>query len=77
MTQKDLVKKHLNTGRPLTSWEAIQKRNCTRLAAVIGKLKDEGMKIKSTLKTNPETGKSFAEYEALEPVKDKSQILLF
>ena len=41
MTQKEKIKDYFKTGRTLTSWDAIQKFNCTRLAAVVDKLKIE------------------------------------
>ena len=77
MTQKQRVKEYLKTGRPLTSWEAIEKWHCTRLAAVIDKLKKEGMNIQSTMKKNYNTGKIYAEYTCLDPVVNSNQVRLF
>lgn len=38
--QREIVLNHLQKKKSLTSWDAIQKYNITRLAAVILKLKD-------------------------------------
>ena len=76
MSQKKLVKKHLQSGQPITSWEAIEKWNCTRLASVINVLKNEGMNIKSEMKPNPSNGKRFAVYTS-QRVEDKNQTNLF
>ena len=51
MTQSKnaLVLKHLQTGRPLTSWEAILLFHHTRLAAYIEVLKKQGYEIETEL----------------------------
>lgn len=51
MTQSKnaLVLKHLQSGRPLTSWEAIQLYRHTRLAAYIEDLKKRGYEIETEL----------------------------
>ena len=77
MTQKQQIKEHLLSGRPLTSWEAIEKWHCTRLAAVIDVLKKEGINIQSTMKKNFNTGKRYAEYICPDPTPNKDQYSLF
>jgi len=47
MTQKEQIKKHFLRGRTLTSYQAFEKFNCTRLAAVVSDLKSEGVNIKT------------------------------
>ena len=47
ITQRELVRKHLNKKGSITSWEAIQQYGCTRLSAIIYDLRNDGMKIKT------------------------------
>ena len=69
MKQKDLVLSHLRKGT-ITSMEAFQLYNITRLAARIFVLRKDGWKISTkTIKSN---GKSFAEYR-LEKQDDSSR----
>jgi predicted nuclease with TOPRIM domain len=61
------VKNHLLNKGNITSWEAIQKYNVTRLSAVIFELKRKGMDITTTPETN---GKSrFVRYHLNKSVK--------
>lgn len=46
-TQLQEVRKHLNTFKSITSWEAITKYRITRLSAYILILRKKGMRIKS------------------------------
>lgn len=66
-TKIKAVKNHLLTKGNITSWEAIQKYNATRLSAIIFNLKRNGMDITTT----PETrGKSrFVRYHLNKAVK--------
>ena len=59
MKQKDLVLSHLRKGS-ITSMEAFQLYNITRLADRIFVLRKDGWKIST--KTIKKNGKSFAEY---------------
>ena len=59
MKQKDLVLSHLRKGT-ITSMEAFQLYNITRLADRIFVLRKDGWKIST--KTIKKNGKSFAEY---------------
>jgi len=77
MTQKQQIKAYLKTGRPLTSWEAIERWRCTRLAAVIDVLKKEGMNIQSTMKKNSNTSKRYAEYVCTDPIVNSKQVGLW
>jgi hypothetical protein len=38
VTKKDQIKKHLLSKKSITTWDAIEKYGCTRLAAVIHNL---------------------------------------
>ena len=49
-TKKEKVRDYLIENGKITSWEAIQKFNATRLSAIIWELRDEGMKINSITK---------------------------
>jgi len=77
MSQKQKVRDYLESGRPLTSWEAIEKWRITRLAAIIDLLKKEGMNIVSEMKKNFNTGKKYAEYRSLDIRVNESQTSLF
>ena len=48
-SKNSLVLKHLHSGRPLTSWEAILLFHHTRLAAYIEVLKKQGHEIETEL----------------------------
>jgi len=50
------------TNGGLSSWEAIHMFRCTRLAARIADLKDEGYRIETTMETSDLNGKRFARY---------------
>jgi hypothetical protein len=47
ISQRELIKKHLNKRGSITSWEAIKLYGCTRLSAKIYDLRNEGMKIRT------------------------------
>ena len=47
-TKKQKIKEHLESGKSITSWEAIELYNVTRLAAIIFNLKEKGWIIKTT-----------------------------
>ena len=61
MTQSNQVMKHLNTGRSLTSIEAIGLYGITRLAAVVHTLSKQGTVIKVNMKTSVR-GCAYASY---------------
>lgn len=61
-THIENIKRHLNNGRSITSWDAIQLYHCTRLSAVIYSLKERhNMLIASETITN-EDGARFSRY---------------
>jgi len=66
-TQINIVRKHLNKGKSITSLQAFKMANpITRLSSIIHRLRGEGMKIKTKIKTVWEVskkGKRFAKYE--------------
>ena len=74
------IKEHLQSGKTITSWEAIEDYNVTRLAAIVFNLKKDGMKIESKdfteKNSNGETVK-FTRYKCLDIAEDKSQISMF
>ena len=61
MTQMDIVKNHLTKYGSISPLEAQSNYNIWRLAAVVGRLKDRGVKVKSIMKTAP-SGAKYAEY---------------
>jgi hypothetical protein len=50
------------TNGGLTSWEAITHFRCTRLAARIADLKDDGFRIETTMERNEIKGTRYARY---------------
>jgi len=61
-TQIKQVSNHLKEKKKITSWEAIEKYRCTRLSAVIYKLRKDNWSIRSDNKFNKNTKKNFTEY---------------
>jgi hypothetical protein len=59
-TQKEQIKKHLLSKKTITPIQALNKFGCLRLAAVIYKLKNEGLKIMTEIDYNKK--KQFAKY---------------
>lgn len=51
-----------DTNNGITSWEAITQFGCTRLAARIADLKDEGFRIETTMEKNEIQGTRYARY---------------
>jgi biotin operon repressor len=68
MTKKKRILNHLKSGKTITSMEAIDLFKCTRLAAVIHSLKDEGYSIES--KSVKGTNTNYARYKLLHTDKD-------
>jgi hypothetical protein len=59
-TQKEQIKKYLLSRKTITPIQALNKFGCFRLAAVIYKLKNEGLKIVTEMEYNK--NKQFAIY---------------
>ena len=60
MTQTQQIKRHLESGKPITPLTALSRYGCMRLASRVNDLRNEGMSIITRLvKRN---GKRFAEY---------------
>jgi hypothetical protein len=59
-TQKEQIKKYLLSRKTITPIQALNKFGCFRLAAVIYKLKNEGLKIVTEMEYNK--NKQFARY---------------
>ena len=62
-TKKEKVRDYLIENGKITSWEAIQKFNATRLSAIIWELRDEGMKINSITKYSKKERTKYTSYE--------------
>jgi len=60
MSQEDKILSYLQSGKSLTSWEAIQLFRCTRLSGRIFDLRQKGYNIQSHLVCNDK--KHFEEY---------------
>lgn len=60
MTQKQQIKEHLKSGKPITPIDALNKYGCFRLGARIYDLRREGMTIEREMITRK--GKSYASY---------------
>ena len=60
MTQNDMIRAHLQSGKSITPLDALREYGCFRLAARIADLRAEGLDIKTdTIQSN---GKSYASY---------------
>ena len=74
------IKEHLQSGKSITSWQAIQEYNVTRLASVIYYLKKEGLLIETkniTEKNSSGETVKYAKYKLLSVDKDSDQIGMF
>jgi hypothetical protein len=60
MNQTQQIKDHLESGKPLTSYEALRLFGCLRLAARIHDLRRLGMAVKMELVSR--RNKTYAEY---------------
>lgn len=63
LSQKDLVRRHLMSGKPLTPIQALEKYGCYRLAAVVNRLRKDGYQIITELMKGQEH--SYAKYKIL------------
>lgn len=59
-SQNNKILTHLQSGKPITTYQAFTKYNCTRLSARIKDLRDKGYNI--TTRSITRKGKTFAEY---------------
>lgn len=66
MTQRDMVREHLYQGYPITPAKAMAEYGIWRLAAVIHKLREEGLPIR-TINKRSLSGKKYAEYRLVKP----------
>lgn len=62
-TQYALVRKHLMSGKTLTPIQALEKFGCYRLAAVVNKLRKEGLQISTELMKGGEH--AYAKYKII------------
>ena len=79
-TKHQKIKEHLESGKSITSWEAIELYNVTRLAAIIFNLKKDGMKIESKDYSGKNSYGEFVrytKYKCLDIIQDKDQISMF
>ena len=70
-TQKMQVLEHLKKNKTITSWDAIQKFGCTRLAHVIYVLRQEGNYIITQNITKNES--TFGEYTLIKTYKQQCE----
>lgn len=66
-SQADRILKRLKEGHPISSWTAIQRYGCTRLAPIIFNLKKEGYDIRTTI--IKDGTKKFARYKLNQEIK--------
>ena len=70
MSQRDAILNHLESGRTITSLEALNLYGCLRLAAIIHTLREEEFQIKTEM--IDVNGKTIAEYSLVqEPVQSE------
>lgn len=67
MTQTELIRAHLQSGREITPLDALSEFGCFRLAARIDELRREGLEIETV--TERRNGKKFARYRLTHPVQ--------
>lgn len=60
MTQTEMIRAHLQSGREITPMDALTQYGCLRLAARIKELRDAGMPIETA--TEKRNGKAWAKY---------------
>lgn len=60
--QTQLVLEYMKTHGSIDPLRAVNDLGCFRLAARIADLKAQGVPVARTIRTNPETGKRWAEY---------------
>ena len=65
--QADMILKRLKEGHPISSWTAIQRYGCTRLASIIFNLKKEGYDIRTNI--IKDGTKKFARYKLNQEIK--------
>lgn len=65
MTQKELIRRHLESGRSITPLEAIRDYGTIRLGAYIHDLRKEGMPIRTVMRRSF-NGKTYAEYSMVQ-----------
>lgn len=63
MTQNDMIRAHLLSGKPITPIDALNEYGCFRLAARIADLRKEGLQIET--QTEQAGGKAWAKYRLL------------
>ena len=63
MTQNDMIKAHLQSGKSITPLDALREYGCFRLAARISDLRAEGLDIKTD--TIQHNGKAYASYRII------------
>lgn len=64
MTQKQAIRRHLESGRTITPLEALHEYGTIRLGAYIHELRKEGLKIRTKM-VRSFNGKTYAEYSLI------------
>lgn len=72
-TQGQLVREHLEAGKPITLFTALLVYGISRLSSVIERLRREGMEIDMALKED-EAGKQYGEYTLRRPIALGSRV---
>ena len=76
VTQKSKIKKHLQSGQPITPIDALERYGCFRLAAIIHTLKNHyGMNIKTELVKN-KYGTKYGKYTMVKLSEDEDKVRL-
>ena len=70
MSQTQQIRKHLNSGRPLTALQALDKFGCFRLAARINDLRHEYGKESILTEMQTKNGKTYAVYHGALALKE-------
>lgn len=71
MTQKEAIRRHLESGRSITPLEALHEYGTIRLGAHIHELRKEGMRIRTIMRRSF-NGRTYAEYVLMSGEGQKS-----
>ena len=66
-TKISLIRKHLESGRPITPLSALRLYNSFALKDIICTLRGRGLNIRTDIVGNEETGAKFGKYSLIKP----------
>ena len=66
-TKISLIRKHLESGRPITPLSALRLYNSFALKDIICSLRGRGLNIRTDIVENEETGAKFGKYSLIKP----------